>query len=146
MGNVIKIGITKNSNQKIDNVNTIKLISGKGIVGDRHFHEYNNARNQITLIESENIDYYNKKFNLKIQYIDLRRNIVTQDINLNELVGKKIKIGETLLLVNDLCKPCKHLQDSLKLKNIVKEFLLIGGIRCEILTGGRINIKDKIII
>ena len=55
MSKVIRLGIAKN-NQKIQEVDKIELLSGKGVVGDRHFHENNNVRSQVTLIESENID------------------------------------------------------------------------------------------
>ena len=37
-------------------------MAGKGITGDRHFSENKNDREQITLIESENIDEYNINF------------------------------------------------------------------------------------
>ena len=57
---VIKLGITKNNSGKIKQIEKIELLSGKGIVGDRHFSINNNPKNQLTLIESENIDHFNK--------------------------------------------------------------------------------------
>ena len=60
MSKVFKLGITKNNNQKIEEVLSIEVLANKGIVGDRHINEYNDPYNQLTLIESENIDYYNK--------------------------------------------------------------------------------------
>ena len=71
MFKVFKIGITKNNNQEIQEVKEISLSAGKGIIGDRYYHEYNEGRNQLTLIESENIDYYNNKFSLKIPYLNV---------------------------------------------------------------------------
>ena len=55
-------------------------------------------------------------------------------------------IGEITLRVNDLCRPCKDLQNKLGENNIIKEFLRKGGVRCEILTSGRIQVGDKILI
>ena len=144
MAAVFKIGITKNNNQKIEEVKEINLIAGKGIVGDRYFHEQNKDRNQLTLIECENIDYYNEKFNLKIPYIDFRRNIITKDIKLNDLVGKKLTIGKIEIKVIDLCRPCKSLQEKLGQDNIIKEFLRKGGLRCKILTSTNIKLGDEI--
>ena len=69
MSEVIKLGIARKNNQKIEEIEVIEILEGKGIVGDRHFRENNDARKQITLIESENIDDYNKKFNLNIPYL-----------------------------------------------------------------------------
>ena len=144
MPKVFKIGITKNNNQEIQEVKEISLSAGKGIIGDRYYHEYNEGRNQLTLIESENIDYYNEKFNLKIPYLNFRRNIVTKDIKLNNLVGKKLIIGKTEIRGIDLCRPCKPLQKNLGQDNIIKEFLRKGGLRCEILTSTNIKAGDEI--
>ena len=65
MPKIIEIGITKKNNQKlkIEKVNNVEVVAGKGIKGDRNYHDNNEARKQITLIESESIDYYNQKFN-----------------------------------------------------------------------------------
>ena len=143
MSKVIRLGIAKN-NQKIQEVDKIELLSGKGVVGDRHFHENHDVRSQITLIESENIDYYNNKFKTDYPYIDFRRNVVTKGIQLNDLVGKKLLIGNIEVQVHDLCRPCKHLEETLKGQDIIKEFLRRGGLRCEILNSGTIIIGDEI--
>ena len=144
MSKVYKIGITKNDNQKIDNVESIEVVKDKGIVGDRHFQEFNDPYNQLSLIESENIDYYNNKYKLNIPYIDFRRNIVTKGIELNDLIGKKIQIGDVLIEGIDLCRPCRHLSEKLNQDNIIKEFLRRGGLRCRILSSSNININDEI--
>ena len=141
---VYKIGIAKNDNQKIDNVESIEVVKDKGIVGDRHFQEFNDPYNQLSLIESENIDYYNNKYKLNIPYIDFRRNIVTKGIELNNLIGKKIQIGDVLIEGIDLCRPCRHLSEKLNQDNIIKEFLRRGGLRCRILSSSKININDEI--
>ena len=144
MSQVLKIGITKNSNQKIQEVTTIKVLANQGVVGDRHFKEFNDPFSQITLIESENIDFYNIKFGLNIPYVDFRRNIVTKGIQLNSLIGKKIKIGNVELEGIDLCRPCRHLREILNQDNIIKEFLRKGGLRCQILSSSSINVGDEI--
>ena len=144
MSKVYKIGIAKNDNQKIDNVESIEVVKDKGIVGDRHFQEFNDPYNQLSLIESENIDYYNNKYKLNIAYIDFRRNIVTKGIELNDLIGKKIQIGDVLIEGIDLCRPCRHLSEKLNQDNIIKEFLRRGGLRCRILSSSNININDEI--
>ena len=144
MSEVFKIGITKSNDQSIKEVKQISLLAGKGILGDLHFYEYNDARKQLTLIESENIDYYNKNFNLNIPYLSFRRNIVTKGIQLNDLVGKKLLISKVELKAIDLCRPCKNLQEILRQNNIIKEFLRKGGLRCQILNNGIINVGDLI--
>ena len=144
MSEVFKIGITVNNNKPINEVSSIDVLANQGIIGDRHFKQFNDPYNQLTLIESENIDYYNIKHGLNIPYIDFRRNIITKGIKLNDLVGKKILVGKVELEGIDLCRPCKHLCEVLGQENIIKEFLRRGGIRCQILTSSSIKINDKI--
>ena len=144
MSKVLKLGITSKSGEKIINVQNIEVVQGRGVLKDRHFSENKNKREQISLIESENIDYYNNKSNAQIPYINFRRNIITKGIKLNDLVGKKIIIGSIELLAHDLCRPCKRLQETLGFNDIIKEFLLKGGLRCEIINSGKISVGDKI--
>ena len=144
MSEVYKLGISVNNNKPINEVSSINVLANKGVVEDRHFKEFNNPYNQLTLIESENIDYYNIKYSLNIPYVDFRRNIITKGIKLNDLVGKKILIGKVQLEGIDLCRPCRHLSEVLGHENIIKEFLRKGGIRCQILTTSSIKISDKI--
>ena len=47
MSEVLKLGVTENSNQKIKEVKTINVLANKGIIGDRHFQEINDPYNQI---------------------------------------------------------------------------------------------------
>ena len=144
MPEVYKLGISTEHNQSINEVNSINVLAHQGIVGDRHFKEFNDPYNQLSLIESENIDYYNIKYSLNIPYINFRRNIVTKGIQLNDLVGKKILVGNVELEVLDLCRPCRHLVELLGQDNIIKEFLRRGGLRCQVLSSSSIKIGDKI--
>ena len=144
MSKVYKLGIANNNNQKIRQVNSIEVLANQGIIGDRHFKEFNDPYSQLSLIESENIDYYNIKYGLNIPYIDFRRNIITKGIRLNDLIGKKFLIGKVELEGIDLCRPCRHLCELLDQDNIIKEFLRRGGLRCQILSSSSIEVGNKI--
>ena len=144
MGKVIKIGISEKKGKKIFDVNETQAVQGKGLINDRHYRIDNDKKCQITLIEIENINYYNKIYGTSIPSIDFRRNIITEGIRLNDLVGKEFFVGKIKVKAHDLCSPCKHLQGLLEKKNIIKEFLLKGGLRCEILTSGNIFVGDII--
>ena len=144
MAEVYKLGITGDNNKKIQEVDSIEVVANKGVIGDRHFKDYNDPYCQLSLIESENIDYYNTKYGLNISYIDFRRNIITKGIKLNDLIGKIILIGKVKVEGIDLCRPCKHLSEILKQQNIIKEFLRRGGLRCQILNSSEIKVGDQI--
>ena len=144
MPEVYKLGISIEHNQSINEENSINVLANQGIVGDRHFKEFNDPYNQLSLIESENIDYYNIKYSLNIPYINFRRNVVTKGIQLNDLVGKKILVGNVELEGIDLCRPCRHLAEVLGQDNIIKELLRRGGLRCQVLSSSSIKIGDQI--
>ena len=144
MSKVFKLGITSNNNKKIEEVESIEVLANKGVVGDRHFDNYNDPYCQLSLIEAENIDEYNLKFGLNIPYLDFRRNIITKGIKLNDLVGKRLLVGNVEVEGIDLCRPCRHLTEMLNQKNILKEFLRKGGLRCQILSSSKIKVGDTI--
>ena len=145
MSKVVLIGISKIRGGSITSVKSVDALKGRGLVGEKHFKENNEKRAQITLIEIENINHYNKITGTKIPAINFLRNIVTEGIQLNVLVGKEFFIGAVKVKAHDLCRPCKYLQESLHQKNTVKELLLTGGLRCEILSSGKICVDDQII-
>ena len=140
MSKVFKIGITDKNNKKINEVKSIEVLENKGVVGDRHFDEFNDPYCQLSFIESENIDFYNSKYNLNIPYVDFRRNIITKGVRLNDLIGKKFLVGSVKVEGVDLCRPCRHLTEILNQENILKEFLRKGGLRCQILSSSMINV------
>ena len=144
MSKVIEIVISENSGGVTKSVDSVESIAGKGLVNARHFKENNEKKSQITLIEIENIHYYNKVSKTSILPKDFRRNIITEGIKLNELVGKEFFIGKVKVKAHDLCRPCKYLENSLYQKNLIRELLRKAGVRCEILSGGKIFVGDEI--
>ena len=144
MSEVLKICISKNSGEEMQDLDTIEVLADKGIINDRYFNENNDQDIQITFIESENIDYVNEISSTSVPYIDFRRNIITKGIKLNKLVDKEFLVGNVKIKGHRLCNPCKYLQDKLNHENLLKKLVNRGGLRCEILTDGRISVKDKI--
>ena len=152
MSSVLKICIANEASAKPILQKSIFAVKNKGIEGDRYYLEKGTWSNkdkphqQISLIESENIDFVNSHYNNKFKYEDFRRNIITKDIKLNQLIGKKIIIGNAEIQVIKLRHPCIYLANLLNEdKELVKLLRLKGGIACEIIKSGSIKINDKII-
>ena len=144
MSKVLLIGISKVRGGPISKMNSVEAIKGKGLLGDRNFKENNEKRSQLTLIEIENINYYNKTASSSIEPLNFRRNIITEGVELSKLVNKEFSIGNIKIKAHDLCRPCKYLQELLNQKNLIKELMLKAGLRCEILTTGKISVEDLI--
>lgn len=151
-GSVFKICIAKKASSKTIMKEKVNAIKGMGIEGDRYslglgtWSKKNKPHQQISLIESENIDSINLYYNNKFNYGDFRRNIITKNIKLNNLVGNNIWVGKAKLKVIKLRHPCLYLANLLKEdEELIKKLRLKGGIVCEIIRSGTIKINDKII-
>tara|TARA_B100001175_G_scaffold262142_1_gene231453 strand:+ start:310 stop:753 length:444 start_codon:yes stop_codon:yes gene_type:complete len=144
MSSVIEIGISKEKGGKIINLNDVEVFKGEGIINDRKCTKNNNKEKQITLIEIENIEYYNSISSTNFPASYFRRNLVTKNVKLNELLNKEFFIGNIKVFAHDLCRPCNYLQKLLKKDNIIKELLDKGGLRCEVLSSGKIYVGDLI--
>ena len=60
MPKVILLGISNLKGGSIKKMNSVEAIEGKGLLNDRKLKENNDKKSQLTLIEIENINYFNK--------------------------------------------------------------------------------------
>ena len=147
MSIIKKINITAKSEADTFYIEEAYLESNAGIVGDRYYNNYEKPSDQISLIEQEIIEDFEKKINQKIEHKDFRRNVITEGIQLTKLINKKIQIGnEVVLKIHEICEPCHYLQKKLKIDNLVKLLVNKSGVKAEIITSGKIKINDKLII
>ena len=143
--------ITENSGEALQPCNQVQVVAGAGIVGDRNFKKEQWPGQNITFVASEAIEKFNNDYQQSISLDTLRRNIVTEGVNLNALVGKKFSVGEVRLIGVELCEPCKDL--GLRLENeklsgadIVKAFLHSGGLRADILSDGVLSVGMPVVV
>jgi MOSC domain-containing protein YiiM len=144
MGKIEAINITNISEGNTFYVNQAILEKGKGIVNDRYYENFKEKKEQVTLIDLEDINNFNIQIKQNIEAKDFRRNIIVSGINLNELIDKKIKINKVTLKIHEICQPCKYLQDRLKTPGLVKMLLNKSGVRAEILSSGSLSVGDAI--
>jgi MOSC domain-containing protein YiiM len=139
------IFIAKERNGIIEAPPSASLVPGKGIVGDRYFLDANRPSPdcEVSFIESENIDAYNRAHPNRIEYWQPRRNVLTQWVDLNALVGKVFHVGECAFEGIMPCEPCALFQKRTS-PNALKWFLGKGGLRARILSQGMIRIGDAL--
>ena len=144
MSKIELINITSKSDHKTCYINQAFLEKNKGIVNDRYYNHYKNKKEQVTLINREEIDDFNKNTGKKIDYKDFRRNIIISGINLSQYINKKIIIQNVILNIYELCQPCNYLQKKLGISNLIKMLVNKSGVRAEIVSSGFISVGDKI--
>jgi len=144
MPKIKAINITNLSGKSTIYVNQAILKKNKGIINDRYYENFKKKYEQVTLIESEKISYFNNKIKNKLNYKDFRRNIITTGIDLKQMINKKIQINNVILKIHQLCQPCRYLQNKLNIDNLVKLLTNKGGVRAEIIKSGVISTFDEI--
>jgi len=150
-GSIISIFIAPEAAMPMRSVDEARLEEGQGIVGDRYYSDKGtfseklkgSPDSEVTLIESEQIDDFNRRNGLDIDYGSPRRNIVTKGIWLNELVNVQFRVGEVLLEGIRLCEPCAHLA-RLVTEKVLPGLVHRAGLRARIVSSGSIKPADSI--
>ena len=65
-------------------------------------------------------------------------------MGLNELIGKRFRVGEVECYGVEICEPCLHLQE-LTRPGIIKELVHRAGLNADILTDGVIAVGDEVV-
>jgi MOSC domain-containing protein YiiM len=119
-------------------VESARAVAGKGLEGDRHFHEEGAEPGQaLTLVEAEAVE------GVGLQPGETRRQVTVRGVRLNALVGKRFRVGEVECYGVELCEPCTHLQ-AMTRPGIIKDLTHRAGINADILTDGTISVGDEI--
>lgn len=150
-GKLIAIAIARKAKVVMENVESIEAVAGEGLRGDRYAEgigafQYQGQRkpeSEVTLIAREAIEAANDEFNYTIDHLDTRRNLLTEGVPLNDLVGKTFRIGQVILKGLQLCEPCGYLEKR-TFEGIQAALKHRGGLRCCVIDGGEIRVGDEI--
>ena len=120
-------------------VDSVLAVAGKGLEGDRHFHEEGARPGQaLTLVAAEEVEA------VGLAPGETRRQVTVRGVDLNGLVGKRFRVGEVECLGVELCEPCAHLQEMTR-PGIIKELAHRAGINADIVVGGTIRVGDPVV-
>ena len=119
-------------------VESVQAVAGCGLEGDRHFRaEGQRPGGAITLVEAEMLE------DAGLTGPQSRRQVTVRGVRLNDLVGKRFKVGDVECLGVELCEPCAHLE-SLTHPGIMRDLAHRAGINADILTSGTIRVGDSV--
>jgi MOSC domain-containing protein YiiM len=127
-------------------VESVHAYAGRGLQGNRYFWEDGDAPpgRGVTLIAAEAMDAVALEGNVSIEPAATRRNVLTRGIDVNELVGKRFRIGDVECEGIELCEPCAHLE-SMTQPGVIKALVHRGGLNADILSDGEISIGDPVV-
>ena len=150
-GEVVGIFKAAEAGATMQAVDQAELKTDRGLVGDRYYAELGTFSaklrgtpdTQVTLIEAEAVEAFNGSEGLELAPSDLRRNIVTRGIRLNDLVGRQFSIGAALLEGIRLCEPCAYLAETVD-PRVLPGLVHAAGLRARIVSGGVVCPGDAI--
>ena len=152
MAKVEAIYIARNAGAPMEYLHMASVFAGRGIEGDRYFSSSGTFSKkltglpdrEVTLIEAEEIDRFNGQQGLSLNYGDLRRNIITRGLRLNDLVDREFRIGTVTFRGIRLCEPCAYLAEIVT-PRVLEGLVHRAGLRVSILNDGKIRESDPIV-
>ena len=129
----------------------LQLIAGRGIEGDRYLigqetgfysHKPEEGR-QITLFELETLEALRRDHGIELLPEEHRRNVTVEGVPLNHLVGRRFRLGETIVEATRLSTPCRHIEEILG-KAVFDPLINRSGLNCKIIAGGALRVGDVV--
>jgi MOSC domain-containing protein YiiM len=118
---------------------SIECIAGKGIVGDRFFGFKEDYKGQVTFFSQEVYERLCEQFQISdVPPSIFRRNIITQGVDLNTLIGQKFEIQGIRFLGTQESAPCYWMNQAFA-EGAEEAMKGHGGLRAKILTGGTLK-------
>jgi hypothetical protein len=159
MGGVVEgIFIAERSGEPMQSVMEVTGEAGRGLLGDRHyrpdpqtilepscgpFAPPHHQVQDLSLVESEVLEAIHGEYGIELRGEETRRNFVTRDVRLNDLVGRQFQIGGLLCEGVELCEPCVSIQRQTG-KPVLKPLVHRGGLYARIIASGTVRVGDEI--
>src|SRR5919108_6290633 len=109
-GRVEGIYITAEHHALPEPVESVRAFAGRGLEGNRYFYDDAPPGRAITLIAAEAVEAMKREHGISIEPRESRRNVVTRGVDVNDLVGKRFRVGGVECQGVELCEPCSHLE------------------------------------
>jgi MOSC domain-containing protein YiiM len=153
-GRLLHIHVAPAASYEMEERDEVNLVAGRGIEGDRYYlgtgtYSPKPDVREVTLIEIEALralafnDPPVQSGPISLAPSDHRRNLTTEGVPLNHLVGQRFRVGAAILKGSRLNFPCKYLEEILGLP-VYLPLYNRSGLNCSIEVGGTIRKGDPI--
>ena len=147
-GRVVEINIAAEHGQATAPTERIDVVAGQGVVGDRHFLDAPAERrgNDLTLIDGAAVAGFVADTGIPLTAAETRRNVVTEGVDVNALVGKRFRVGEVECFGAMLCEPCSYLEGLLAKPGVLRGMAHRAGLNVDVLSDGSIAVGDELVV
>ncbi len=134
----------------MQSVTSVSATAGVGLAGDRYGlgappSTSGAERGDVTLVEAEQLEWLAAETGIVLAQGATRRNLTTRGIRLNDLVGRRFRIGPLRAEGIRLCEPCVHLQETIG-QPILEPLVHRAGLRARLLDDGELRVGDPIVV
>jgi len=148
VGTVELIALASEAEGSMLAVSRAEALEGRGLLGDRYERAAGTFSNpggrgyDLTLVEAEALEELSEK-GVDLAPIEARRNLVVRGIALDDLIGRRFRVGEVECVGRRRCEPCSHLE-RLTRPGVLRGLVHRGGLRADVLSSGEIKTGDRI--
>jgi hypothetical protein len=148
VGTVELIALAAEAEGPMREVSSADAVEGRGLRGDRYergagtFSNPGGRGYDLTLVEAEALEELFAK-GVELAPAEARRNLVVRDIALDDLIGRRFRVGEVECFGQRRCEPCSHLE-RLTRPGVLRGLVHRGGLRADVLVGGKIAVGDAV--
>jgi MOSC domain-containing protein YiiM len=149
-GRVVAIFVAPTAGAPMEARDAVDAVTSVGLAGDRYalgtgkYSDTNRGPRDVTLIEREAIDAVRDEDGITVTEADTRRNVVTEGVPLNHLVGRTFRVGAVTLRGLRLSEPCAYLEQLTGIEGVNRAFVHRGGLRAEVVDGGELRVGDLV--
>jgi MOSC domain-containing protein YiiM len=150
-GRLVAIYVATSAGAPMEARDHIEAVAGAGLRDDRYatgtgtYSGTGRGARDVTLIERETIDAVRTQdAAIDMREDQTRRNLVTEGVALNHLVGRRFRVGSVRLRGVRLAEPCAYLEQLTGIAGVRAALVHRGGLRAEILDDGELRVGDPI--
>jgi MOSC domain-containing protein YiiM len=144
---VVEINVSPERDVLPRAVGRVRATAGRGLEGEYHYFTGPGTQperdHELTLIASEALDALSAEHGIELTAAESRRNIATRGIDVNELEGRRFRVGDVECEGIELCEPCRNLE-RLTRQGVLRGLVHRGGLRAAIMSDGEIAVGDEV--
>jgi MOSC domain-containing protein YiiM len=146
-GQVVEINVSPERDVLPRPVGRVRATAGRGLEGEYHYFAGPGIEperdHELTLIATEALDALSAEHRIELTAAESRRNIATRGIDVNELEGRRFRVGDVECDGIELCEPCRNLE-RLTRQGVLRGLVHRGGLRAAIMSDGEIAVGDEV--
>lgn len=146
---VAALYVAPSAGGRMERVDHVEAVAGRGLAGDRYFLEKGHWSGtddcEVTIIAQEDIDEIERRFGVRVQNGEHRRNLVIRNMPIENLTGRRFHIGLASFGYERPRPPCAYIQ-MISEPGMTKALGRRAGICVRCIKGGLIQQGDQIVI